>query len=70
MQNSGESEFSCESKKIDLKFWPSFFLTLSGAAGLISMVADGPLWLTIPSFVITIGVLLWIIAEQAKNKKK
>lgn len=69
MESSGNSEFSNSNKKTyNLNFWQSFFLTLLGAAGLISMVADGPRWITYLSFIIVIGLLLSIIKSSNKNR--
>lgn len=71
MQNTGESEQSPNQEtqsKLTLGFWQSFLLTLAGAAGLISMVANGPLWLTYLGFGSTIILLLWIIFDLAKKK--
>ena len=73
MQNSGESEFSGENKapgKITLTFWQSFLLTLAGAAGLISMVADGPLWISVSGFTIVIVLLFWLIASRLRKPKE
>ena len=68
MESSGQSEFSNSPKKIySLTFWQNFLLTLAGACGLISMVADGPRWITYPSFIIVIIQLLSII--RIGNKK-
>ena len=69
MQSSGNSEFSNSNKKTyTLSFWQSFLLTLLGAAGLISMVADGPRWITYPSLIIVIGLLLSIIKSSQRSK--
>ena len=74
MQNSGDSEFSTEanndSRKLTLSFWQSFLLTLSGVAGLISLVLDGPRWITYTGFVIVIVLLLSVIYSQRKKTKK
>jgi hypothetical protein len=68
MESSGQSEFSNSPKKVySLTFWQNFFLTFAGACGLISMVADGPRWITYPSLIIVIILLLSIIS---KTKKK
>ena len=68
MQNSGNSEFSSsENKQITLSFWQNFTLTLAGAAGLISMVADGPRWITYTSGVLVIGLLFRIIISNSKK---
>lgn len=72
MQNSGESEFNGENKnakKLTLTFWQSFLLTLAGAAGLISMVADGPLWISVAGFSIVIALLIWLLASQKRKRK-
>ena len=73
MQNSGESEFSesqQQSKKLTLSFWQSFLLTLSGAAGLIAMVANGPLWIEILGFAAAIAVIVWVGVSLASRRKK
>lgn len=68
MESSGQSEFSNSPKKVySLTFWQNFLLTLTGACGLISMVTDGPQWITYPSLFLVIVVLLSIIRN---NKKK
>ena len=65
MESSGNSEFSDSMKKAySLSFWQNFLLTLAGACGLISMVADGPRWITYPSLVIVIVLLFSIIKRQ------
>ena len=72
MQNSGESEFSEENKtpkKLTLTFWQSFLLTLAGAAGLISMVADGPLWISVTGFTLVIALILWLLFSQGRKNK-
>ena len=71
MQNSGESEFSDSNKqptKLSLNFWQSFLLTLAGAAGLISMVTDGPRWITYTGFIIVIVLLVSLIYTSRKKK--
>lgn len=71
MQNTGESEQTSTQKnpsRLTLSFWQSFLLTLAGAAGLISMVASGPAWLTYFGLGSTIVLLLWIIFDRAKKK--
>ena len=69
MQSSGNSEFSNSNKQTyNLNFWQSFLLTLFGATGLISIVADGPRWITYPSLIIVIGLLLSVIKSSKKNK--
>jgi hypothetical protein len=68
MESSGQSEFSSSPKKLySLSFWQNFLLTIAGACGLISMVADGPRWITYPSLILVIVLLLWMIR---KSKKK
>ena len=65
MENSGNSEFSnSNNNSYTLTFWQNFVLTLTGAGGLISMVANGPRWITYPSFVVVIILLLSIIRKQ------
>ena len=67
MENSGNSEFSDSEKRVySLSFWQNFLLTLAGACGLISMVADGPRWITYPSLIIVIVLLFSIIRRQSK----
>ena len=69
MESSGNSEFSDSMKKAySLSFWQNFLLTLAGACGLISMVADGPRWITYPSLILVILLLLSIIQRQKKSK--
>jgi len=69
MESSGNSEFSDSKKKAySLSFWQNFLLTLAGACGLISMVADGPRWITYPSLILVILLLLSIIQRQKKSK--
>ncbi len=73
MQNSGDSEFTSENKsttKLSLTFWQSFILTLAGAAGLISMVADGPLWISVTGFTLVIVLLVWLFVSHRKRAKK
>jgi hypothetical protein len=68
MNESGNSEFSNSNKATySLSFWQNFLLTIFGAAGLISMVADGPLPITVVSFTIVIVLLLRLISKS--NKK-
>lgn len=69
MQNSGDSEFSGAKKaKYTLSFWQNFLLTLFGAGGLISMVVDGPRWITYPALIAVIVILIPIAtASQKKN---
>ena len=65
MESSGNSEFSdSEKKTYSLSFWQNFLLTIAGACGLISMVADGPRWITYPSLIIVIVLLLSIIRRK------
>ena len=67
MENLGNSEFSDSEKKVySLSFWQNFLLTLAGACGLISMVVDGPRWITYPSLIIVI-VLLFSIIKRHRN---
>jgi hypothetical protein len=62
MESSGQSEFSSSPKKAySLSFWQNFLLTIACAAGLISLVADGPLWLTLTAGTLAIATLIWII---------
>lgn len=69
MNNSGESEFSnSNTKGLSMEFWQTFFLTLFGASGLISLVADGPRWITYPSLIFVIA-LLFPMAIESKKKK-
>ena len=73
MQGSGESEYSSENGKpvgLKLFFWQSFLLTLAGAAGLISMVANGPTWLTYAGLVSTVALLIWVIVTRKKKEPK
>jgi hypothetical protein len=71
MQYTGGSEYS-EAKEnrapLELRFWKSFSLTLSGAAGLISLVFDGPLWLTYTGGALAIATLIWIIATGKRRQ--
>ena len=65
MESSGNSEFSdSEKKTYSLSFWQNFLLTIAGACGLITMVADGPRWITYPSLIIVIVLLLSIIRRK------
>ncbi len=69
MQSSGNSEFSSSgNQRYSMTFWQTFLLTLSGAVGLISMVVDGPRWITYPSLIIVIGLLLSVIKSSKKSK--
>jgi len=71
VQNTGESEQSSSQKntpKLTLSFWQSFLLTLAGAAGLISMVANGPTWLTYAGLVSTVALLIWVIVTWKKKE--
>jgi hypothetical protein len=62
MESSGQSEFSDSPRKVySLTFWQNFILTLACAAGLISLVADGPLWLTLTAGTSAIATLICII---------
>lgn len=81
MDSTGGAEFSGEEnnadkksmvnarKTIELTFWPSFLLTLAGVAGLISMLFDGPRWITYPAHVIVISILLWMIYKAPRRQK-
>lgn len=70
MQNTGGSEFSDSAKKrYSLTFWQNVLLTLAGASGLVSMVADGPQWITYPSFIIVMILLISIIRNGKSSKK-
>jgi hypothetical protein len=72
MQSSGESEFSSgksESKEIVLGFVPSLLITVSGGAGLISMLTDGNVVFTSISFVVTIVTLLYVIFSSGRGRK-
>ena len=67
MESTGNSEFSDSSKKTyTLSFWQNLILTLAGASGLISMVADGPVWITYPSLILVI-ILLVSIGRRRKR---
>lgn len=73
MQNSGESEYGDDGKttnRLTLSFWQSFLLTFAGAAGLISMVADGPLWISVSGFSVVIVLLFWLIVSQRRDRTK
>jgi hypothetical protein len=70
MQNSGDSEFSStngKNPKLSVGFWQIFLLTLSGAAGFISLASDGPGWLTYSGLGLVLVVLFWIIYENRKK---
>jgi len=70
MQSSGESEYSGNDRAsyvLKLSFWQNFLLILAGAAGLISLVADFPRWLTYVSLGSVVVLLLWIIATRKKK---
>jgi len=69
MDNTGGSEMSESNNnaKYSLSFWQIFLVTLFGAAGLISMIADGPLWLTVSGFSLVIVFLLWFIYTPKKK---
>jgi hypothetical protein len=72
MQSSVESEFSSsksESKPIVLGFVPSLLITVSGGAGLISMLTDGNVVFTSISFVVTIVTLLYVIFSSGRGRK-
>ena len=69
MQSSGNSEFSDSNKQTySLNFWQSFLLTLFGATGLISIVADFPRWITYPLLILVIVLLLSVIKSNKKSK--
>lgn len=73
MQNSGESEYSdgkSSPKELKLNFWQSFTLTLAGAAGLISLVADGPVWISITGFALVVVLAAWIAVSQLRKPRK
>lgn len=62
------SKFSdSKDAKYSLSFWQSVLLTLFGAVGLISMIAGGPLPITVVSLVIVIAMLLRFIAISKRN---
>jgi hypothetical protein len=70
MQNSGDSEFSStngKTQKLSVGFWQIFLLTLSGAAGFISLASDGPRWITYTGLGLVLLVLFWIIYENSKK---
>lgn len=69
MDNTGGAEMSESNNnaKYSLSFWQIFLVTLFGAAGLISMIADGPLWLTVSGFSLVIVFLLWFIYTPKKK---
>lgn len=73
MHNTGESELSGETKtprKLTLTFWQSFLLTLAGATGLISLVADGPVWISVTGFTFVIVLFFWLIVSHSRKAKK
>ena len=68
MNETGNSEFSnSDNHEFSLSFWQNFVLTLCGAAGLISMVADGPISLTVLSFTIVIAMLIRVILKGRRK---
>jgi hypothetical protein len=68
MQSSGNSEFDAsEQKKYSLTFWQNFALTLAGACGLISLVVDGPRWITYPSLTLVIVLLVALILKNSNQ---
>ncbi len=69
MESSGQSEFSGESKSVTLSFWQSFLLTLAGASGLISLVANGPEWITYLSGAVAVIAIAWIGVTAVKSRK-
>jgi len=72
MKNMSESEESSTDRptpKLTVGFWQTFLLILCGAAGLISMVVDGPRWLTYSGLGLTVVILLWLIFGRAKRAK-
>ena len=67
MESTGNSEFSDSSKRTyTLTFWQNFLLTLAGAIGLISMVADGPGWITYPSLIL--AIILLVLVGLSRNR--
>ena len=69
MESSGQSEFSGESKSVTLSFWQSFLLTLAGASGLISLVANGPEWITFLSGGVAVVAIAWIAVTAVKARR-
>jgi hypothetical protein len=69
MDTTGQSEFSGESKPVEVGFWPAFLLTLSGAAGLIALVANGPTAIVYVSGLGAIVSLAWIAVLVRQNRK-
>ena len=69
MDNTGGSDMteSNNNAKYSLSFWQGFLVTLLGAGSLISMIADGPLWLTVSGFSLVIIFLLWFIFTPKKK---
>ena len=58
--------FRFDPKDFLAHFWQNFLLTLAGAIGLISMVAVGPEWITYPSLILTI-ILLVLVGRSLKR---
>lgn len=70
MQSSGNSEYSSSvNQRYSMTFWQTLLLTLFGASGLVSMVVDGPRWITYPSLIIVIVLLFPLASSSMKNKK-
>ena len=72
MKNTSESEETSTDRptpKLTVGFWQTFLLTLFGAAGFISMVVDGPRWLTYSGLGLTVVVLLWVIFGRTNRAK-
>jgi hypothetical protein len=69
MSESEESSTDSPTPKITVGFWQTFLLILSGTTGLISMVVDGPRWLTYSGLGLTVVILLWVIFGRAKRAK-
>jgi hypothetical protein len=71
-RNSGKfqeiQEFSDSEEELTGSiFWQNFLLTMAGACGLISMVADGPRWITYPA---ELFVIVLIIHHQKAEEDK
>jgi len=69
MDNTGGAEMSGSKTnvKYSLSFWQIFLVTLFGAGSMISMIANGPLWLTVTGFSLVIVFLLWFIFTSKKK---
>ena len=67
-QDSQQPSKNESNARITLGFLQSLLLTLFGATGMVSMVVDGPQWITIPALLATIVLLLRIIATEKKKK--